>query len=116
MRRDRGSVLVWTAFVVGLVAVLLVCTGRIGSAGTTASRAQAVADLAALAAVDGGHRAADEVARRNGARLVGYADDTDVVVVRVRCRGATATARATADTSSARGAPRLPPWPSIPPN
>jgi hypothetical protein len=31
MRRDRGSVLVWTAFVVGLCALVVVWVGRVGA-------------------------------------------------------------------------------------
>ncbi len=56
MRRDRGSVLVWTAFVMGLCALMMVWLGRIGAAGTVTARAQSVADVAALAGVDGGGR------------------------------------------------------------
>jgi uncharacterized membrane protein len=95
MRRDGGSVLVWTAFVVGLCALVVVWIGRIGAAGTDASRAQSVADVAALAGVDGGRAAATAVAGRNEAQLTSFEDDDGRITVRVRVGPAVAEATAT---------------------
>jgi hypothetical protein len=69
---------------------------RLGGAMVDASRAQAAADAAALAAIDGGTAAAARLADRNGARLVSVSRVGDDVVVVVDVEGATATARASA--------------------
>jgi hypothetical protein len=95
MRRDRGSVLVWTAFVVGLCALMIIWLGRIGAAGTIAARAQSVADAAALAGVDGGRASSNSVARRNGATLTSYEDEEGRITVEVRVGAASAEATAT---------------------
>ena len=116
MRRDRGSVLVWTAFVMGLCALMMVWLGRIGAAGTVTARAQSVADVAALAGVDGGRAAAIAVARRNGARLTSFEDDDGRITVTVRLGPAVARRDGdvgmTANAPWVRVAPRLAKWPS----
>jgi uncharacterized membrane protein len=105
MRRDRGSVLVWTAFVMGLSALVIIWLGQIGAAGTEAARAQSVADVAALAGVDGGREASTVVARRNGASLMSFEDDDGRVTVSVRLGPALAEATATSsDGERAMGA------------
>jgi hypothetical protein len=105
MRRDRGSVLVWTAFVVGLSALVIIWVGRIGAAGTDAAHAQSVADVVALAGVDGGRAASIAVARRNGASLRSFEIDDGRVTVSVRLGPAVAEATATSsDGERAMGA------------
>jgi hypothetical protein len=86
---------VWTAFVVGMVAVLAIGISRVGAAAATAAEAQSVADLAALAGVDGGRPAATAVVAANDGRLASYREVGGVVTVSVRVRAATATASAT---------------------
>jgi hypothetical protein len=95
MRREDGSVLVWTAFVVGLCAVLVIWIGRLGAAGTSAARVQSVADAAALAGVDGGRPASARVASGNGVTLTSFDDDGSRVTVTVRLGRALASATAT---------------------
>lgn len=60
-------------------------------------RAQHAADAAALGSLDGGRRAAAELARRNGAELVSWSagPGPDEVTVVVRVGATVATARAT---------------------
>jgi hypothetical protein len=70
MSRERGSVTTWVAGVVMLATVLALVVARTAAVGAARGRAQAVADLAALAAVEGGRPAAAAVAHRNGAALV----------------------------------------------
>ena len=79
------------AVAVGLVAAI----GVAGPALVDQARADAVADVAALAGVDGGETAARTVAQRSGAsevRVTGGADEQVVVSVAVGRRRAVATA------------------------
>ena len=132
---ERGAVTVWMTVVVGLAALTMVWVGRAGRDAVDSSHAQSVADLAAIAAVDGGEPAVRDVARRNRARVLDVRWVGDRVVVRVERDGVVASATATAivepiedeqrPTSTALSAtlaPRLAPdpprlfsWPSIPP-
>jgi hypothetical protein len=94
MARERGSVTVWVAGVTMLAMALMAVSARTAVAATGRGRAQAVADLAALAGVDGGRSAAREVATANDARLVRYAEVDGRVDATVRRDGATAVASA----------------------
>jgi hypothetical protein len=58
-------------------------------------RAQHAADAAALAGVTGGQQASLELARRNGAMVVGWSREGHDVVVTVTLDGRRAVARAT---------------------
>ncbi len=59
------------------------------------ARARSAADAAALASLEGGHAAAEELATTNGATVVSWAQVGSDVVVEVRVGDAVATARAT---------------------
>ena len=94
--RDRGSVLVF---------VVLVAMGFTVAAGAGLSQlsrdlidvtcARSAADVAALASLEGGRAAAEELATTNGATVVSWAQVGSDVVVEVRVGDAVATARAT---------------------
>lgn len=91
---ERGSV---SPIVLAVVAVAVVVTGgveRLGDAASGRARADAIADLAALAAVTGGHPAAAAVARADGADLVDVDRRGGTTVVVVRHRGVEAVAAA----------------------
>ena len=94
--RERGSVSVVVAAAVGVSLVVTMGAADVGRALVARSRAEAVADLTALAAaqelalpsgIDPGELAAD-FALRNGARLVSCscAEGTSEAVVRVAVR------------------------------
>jgi hypothetical protein len=95
MGRDRGSVTMWMVGVIGLVTMVALALAANASAGVADGRAQAVADLAALAGVGGDRAEASAVAARNGASLLSYATNDDVVSVTVRRGGVRASAHAT---------------------
>lgn len=69
-RSERGiaTLLLPCVFVVALA--LVIGTTRVGAASTARARAEAVADMVALAAVNGGSTVAATVAGANGAELV----------------------------------------------
>ncbi|MEZ0448175.1 Rv3654c family TadE-like protein [Cellulomonas sp. ICMP 17802] len=112
-RDDRGS---GTVLLLGLMAAVVLVAALLGllaSAQLARGRAQSAADLAALAgaavlrheSATGACALADEVARRNGARLVDCTDEGDGVLgVRavVHAAAGDATAAARAGPSSAR--------------
>jgi hypothetical protein len=96
--RDRGQ----SAVTVLLVAVALfvpftAATVIVGGGMIERSRAQTAADAAALAWVTGGRAAAEQLAQRHGATVVGFRTGPGAgqVTVIVRIGGATATAAAT---------------------
>lgn len=96
--RDRGQaavivLLVAVALFVSLAAATVVVGGRM----IERSQAQTAADAAALASVTGGRSAAERLAQRHGATVVGFRTGPGVgqVTVVVRIGGATATAAAT---------------------
>jgi hypothetical protein len=94
LARSRGSagvVTVLCLLAVGLVVSLLVTTAQ---ATIGAARAQAAADAAALGALHGGEAEAHELARRNGAQLIGMARRGSCVEVLVRVGRSQARARA----------------------
>jgi hypothetical protein len=94
MARERGSVTVWVAGVTMLATVLALVLARTAVAGAASGRAQAVADLAALAGVDGRRPAAAAVAGDNHSTMVSYAESDGRVDVTVRRDGVAATASA----------------------
>lgn len=86
------------AALVVLVVVLTIGIARLGDAVLRRARAQAVADVVALAAATRGTDAASEVAARNRAVVVAVAGGSGApVAVTVRLGGATARAAATLD-------------------
>jgi Flp pilus assembly protein TadG len=95
-RGDRGQATVLVAAVLAVTVLATAGLARLGGVMVDGSRAQAAADAAALAAVEGGVDAAARLADRNGARLVSVGRVGDDVVVVVEVDGATATARASA--------------------
>jgi Flp pilus assembly protein TadG len=95
-RGDQGQATVLVAAVLAVTVLATAGIARLGGAMVDASRAQAAADAAALAAVEGGADAAVRLADRNGARLVSVSRVGDDVVVVVEVDGASATARARA--------------------
>lgn len=91
---QRGSAVPLAVGLIGLVLLLFLALGELGQIAVTRAKAQAAADVAALAGVAEGRDGAADLARRNGGALVGY-DDSDgrvVVLVRVGAVEAVATA------------------------
>lgn len=94
-RSASGSVSVLVLAVVVLTAGLAAGLTRVGDAALRAARADAVADLSALAAAAGGTTAAAEVASAGGGRLVSHvATGVERHVVVVEFDGASSTAAA----------------------
>jgi hypothetical protein len=93
---DRGQATPLLAVALVVAVGALVALGLVGRVLTQRAQAQTAADAAALAGAVEGRDGADELARRNHARLVSFAiDGTDtVVVVAVDQVRATARARA----------------------
>lgn len=69
-RNERAGALVWMVAILGAVAMLMAVVPLDGRRAAGGGRAQAVADLAALAAVSGGATAARQVAEANGAEVL----------------------------------------------
>jgi hypothetical protein len=84
------------AGLVAVAAVLVLGAGVLAGDVVDAGRARSAADAAALAGVHGGRRAASHLAAMNDARLIGWEQQGDSVVVTVRVGDAVAVARATA--------------------
>jgi hypothetical protein len=102
---DRGQVVPLVAVIVLLAGAAAVLVGDLGGRATARARARTAADAAALAGAAEGRRAADALARANGARLDGYEDVGTDTEVRVRIGDMTATARARRDGDADRSAP-----------
>lgn len=94
---QAGQSMVWVACLILLIGGACVLLSSLGAAARTAARADAVADLTALAGALGGEGGASEVATANGAELVrcGAGETVDVVIALGGRRG-TASARAVA--------------------
>ncbi len=92
---ERGSALPLAAGLIGVALLVLFSLGELGHIAVTRAKAQAAADMAALAGVYEGRAGAVDLARRNGGALVGYDDSGGRVAVRVRV--GTAEAGATAE-------------------
>jgi secretion/DNA translocation related TadE-like protein len=121
-RRDRGSASIWL-LCVGFVVIAFGMAGALAAAGATARhRAQAAADLGALAgardAVDGSSAACARAARiveANGARMTACRlDGLDVIVVAELRLAGVGTAAGTSRAGPVRevGGPRGPPVPA----
>jgi hypothetical protein len=91
---EGGQVVPLVALVVVLVGLLCLGLGRLGGSAAASARAQTAADAAALAGAGGGERAARELARANGATVVGYRAEGAEVEVTVAVGDRHATARA----------------------
>lgn len=93
-RTERGAAVLWAVATVALCAALMAGVTRVGVASVGHHRAQAVADVVALAAVQG-PSAADAVAEANAATLVAVEQvGGATVVVTVELHGARAVAAA----------------------
>lgn len=94
-RPEEGAATVLVAALLGVTALLTAGVGRLGGAAVERSRADAVADLVALAAVSGQGHDAYRVAERTGAHVVRLTvEPTGRAVVVVRVGSATAVAAA----------------------
>jgi hypothetical protein len=103
VNRERGQVMPLVALLlVFCVAVALVVV-HLSAAVVERSRAVGAADAAALAGAVADRAAAETVARANGATLVRFERQDDVVVVEVQRGGRRATARAEAVVTLAAG-------------
>lgn len=91
---ERGSAVPLAAALIGVALLVMFALGELGQIAVTRAKAQAAADVAALAGVYEGRPGAADLARRNGGDLVGYDDSDGRVVVRVRVGTATASAMA----------------------
>jgi hypothetical protein len=91
---QRGSVVLVLPALVLVAALLGLGSARLGDAALARARADAVADVVALAAVSGGGTSAREVARRGGAALVEHRRSGEVHQVVVRVDGVRAEAAA----------------------
>jgi uncharacterized membrane protein len=94
MERERGSVVPLGAAVVGVALLVLLGVARLGEVAVDRARAQAAADMAALAGVFEQRSGAADLADRNGGELIGYQESTDSVSVVVAVRGVRARASA----------------------
>lgn len=95
MGNDRGQAVVLLLAVVVMAALSVVGVGLFSTRIVDRGRAQTAADAAVLAGTTGGRTAAARLAASNGAVLLSYAEDGDVVTVVVDVGGEQATARAT---------------------
>ncbi len=96
-RCDRGGAEVVVLAVVVVIGVLFaIAVGEFGGRLIDRTQAQAAADAAALASLDGGRAAAVRLAAENGAALVSWerGPGPDEVTVVVRIGDSTARARA----------------------
>lgn len=91
---QRGSVVLVLPALVVVAALLGLGTVRLGDAAVERARADAVADVVALAAVSGDVTSAREVARRGGGALVEHRRSGDLHEVVVQVDGVRAAAAA----------------------
>ena len=91
---DRGHAVLLVAVTIVFAGLFCIGAASLGSAMLHRQQAQAAADAAALAGVEGGRVAAERLASRNGAALVIFRRDGARVTVSVRLGGATAVASA----------------------
>ncbi|MHB1139767.1 MAG: hypothetical protein ACYC2O_12485 [Microthrixaceae bacterium] len=94
-RGGRGAVSLTVVLVLVVVAVAATGVVRVGDAALRRARVEAVADLTALAAVEGGPEAASAVATASGAHVVSVvAEPAGRVTIVVERAGVTARAAA----------------------
>lgn len=99
---QSGQALVWVAALLLLVGAVAAVVVRAGRGASQEARAEAVADLVALAGASGGRPAAERVAAANGASLRSFrGDDDGRVRVEVEWSGRRATAAARVELSPA---------------
>lgn len=95
-RSDRGQALPVVAIAIVLAALLTLALGQLGAASVRQGRAQAVADVTALAAASSGSDAGRSVATANGATVRSITTDAEEVRVIVAIDGVEAGAAAKA--------------------
>lgn len=93
-RPERGSVSLIVAAGVALAAVMAIGVARVGDASWRRARADATADMVALAAVTGGDDGSRAVAAANGAEVRSVRRVGDTVVVDVVAAGVSSSAAA----------------------
>ena len=107
-RSDRGSVLPIVAVVVVVVLVSMIGVDRLGDVSVRRARADAVADVAVLSAVQGGPDGAARVATANAASVADYTGASDgSVQIELRRDGVSATAAAAPLGAELPGGPDL---------
>lgn len=94
-RVDGGQAVMLVLAVAVVIVVVAMAAARFGARVVHREQAQAAADAAALAGVDGGRPGAARVASANHGTLVSFEARGDDVVVVVTVAGERATARAT---------------------
>lgn len=94
-RHDGGQAVLMVALLAVLAAGAAMGVARLGAVLVRGQQARAVADAAALAAVDGGPVAAGRVAAANGGRVLRVVTIGDDVLVEVVVGDSSAVARAT---------------------
>ncbi|MDH4364593.1 MAG: pilus assembly protein TadG-related protein [Acidimicrobiia bacterium] len=82
------------AALIGVALLVLFGLGELGHSAVNRAKAQATADMAALAGVYEGREGAVDLARRNGGVVLGYDDSDGRVAVRVRVGTVEASAKA----------------------
>ena len=97
--RERGSIVPLGALALAVTVLTVLFLVELGSRAIDRAEAQTAADMAALAGVFEGRSGAADLAKRNGAVLLGYRLEGAVVWVRVAVGGARAEARAVFDVS-----------------
>ena len=106
---EKGSVLINVSLVLALVMVGVLVLGGVAQRTVWRARAQSAADAAALAGVGGTRSDSERLAARNGAVLVRFDVDGNVVEVEIDYRGTAAIARAERKLElDQRGCPSLP--------
>jgi uncharacterized membrane protein len=95
--RERGSILPLLGAVLVVVVIGVLIIVEIGVRAVHRADAQTAADMAALAGLFEGRPGADDLARRNGAVLVAYEEEGEVIRVRVTVGHAEAEAAAVLD-------------------
>lgn len=94
MANERGSVLPLVVLVVALALVIAVGIGMIAHVAVDRAEAQAAADASALAGVVEGRSGAIDLARLNGAELVGFSASGVGIEVVIERNGVRAVAAA----------------------
>lgn len=100
LRTDRGQATILMVAVVVCCALAAVAVGSLGAALVDRQQSRTAADAAALAGVEGGRAAAEDLAELNGGQLISYTDHAGpdgsrTVEVTVAVDGIVARARAT---------------------
>jgi predicted dinucleotide-utilizing enzyme len=99
-RGAHGQAVLTVALAVAVLVVALLVIGRVGRTVVDRARARTAADAAALAGVRDGRARAQEMAQRNGARLIDFEALGDEVDVTVEVGSMRASARARLEQDS----------------